>query len=72
MNFSLVLLFEGSSDLGPVPIFRVVDPELNHLATERAIANAVHKASSLKLVDDEAYAEASSELDRLRAVLAAV
>ncbi len=72
MNFSLFLVFEGSSETGPVPLCRVVDPGLTHQVAEFALAKASRSADALGFVDRDAAFYATCEADRLRVILAMI
>jgi hypothetical protein len=72
MSFSLVVVFEGSSGLGPVPICRVTDVNLTRGVTTFALERAKRCCDALRNVDDEAYAEANCEVERLQSVVAVV
>jgi hypothetical protein len=67
--FSLFLVYEGSAELGPVTICRVADDSLTRNVASRALAKVTQTAEALRLVDDEASADAFSEAGRLRSVL---
>jgi hypothetical protein len=69
---SLFVVFEGSTELGPVPICRVTNSRLTRRVTAFALAKTTQTAEAMRIVDDEASSEASCEVDRLRAVLATV
>lgn len=69
---SLFVVYEGSAELGPVPICRVADARLTRRVTAFALAKATQTATAMRVVDDDAFSEASDEVDRLRAVLATV
>ena len=72
MNFSLFLVFEGSPELGPVPICRVADADLTKNVAAFALDRASRRMSALRLVSEEASADASFEVDKLRSVLASI
>jgi hypothetical protein len=69
MSFSLFLVFEGSSDLGPVPFCRVADEQLTRRVANFALDKASRTARALRLVDDDAASDADLEVDRLRAIV---
>jgi hypothetical protein len=70
--YSLLLVYEGSSDLGPVPICRVADETLTRDVAIRAIDKLSKRAHVLRPIDGEAADDADTEADRIRSVLATI
>ncbi len=72
MNYSLFVVFEGSENLGPVPICRIVDAGLTKIVANFALAKATRSATALRTFSDEASDEAFCEADRLRSIIATI
>jgi hypothetical protein len=70
--YSLLLIYEGSSDIGPVPICRVSDEALTRNVARRAIDKLSERANVLRPIDDAAAEDADLEADRIRSVLATI
>ncbi len=69
---TLFVVYEGSPELGPVPICRVSNSGLTRRVTRFALAKANQTAAAMRIIDDDAFSEATREVDRLQAALAAV
>jgi hypothetical protein len=44
MNFSLFVMFEGSGELGPVPLCRIADADITREAVSRALDKTAQRA----------------------------
>ena len=70
--FSAFLVYEGSRELGPVAICRVVDPEITRAVGAAALNKTMQMAEAMRIVDADAFSDACDEADRIRAVMAAI
>lgn len=72
MDFSLFVVFEGSSDLGPLPLCRISDKEIIRSAVTQALDKAAKRASIDLLDDDVVRSEISKQENDLRGILALI
>jgi hypothetical protein len=70
--YSLLLVYEGSGELGPLAICRVTDEALTRRVARRAIEKLSARANVLRPIYGEAAEDADLEADRLRSVLATI
>jgi hypothetical protein len=75
MNFSLYVVFEGSSGCGPVPMCRIADADITREAVSRALDKA-EKASTSPLtsaLDEEVvHSEILRQKENLRGILSLI
>ncbi len=67
--FSLFVVFEGSAELGPVPIVRVSDDKLTRSVAGRALLTLSKRADALLLMDEAASVDVRHEVEALRAII---
>jgi hypothetical protein len=72
MNFSLFVVFEGSRDLGPVPLCRIADQSIIKDAIARALENASRKVRTASLDDEVVHSEICRQEEYLRDILAMI